>query len=342
MGSLPRDRKQQGCLVSYPWAIYGVVGPLQRTKGGCGTFWSSLVRSVTVIAPHWLRPPRIVFVPGPDEPWMLCPGSGYSSRRHAGCLRERPAMAEFAPLVRASQSRTARSGHLSESAWRFPNRLASYINVPPPAPIPPIHKAPCHLRTLRSASVRQLPTESSPLLGPRQCTAPQSSRSYIARPALPDSPTFLSIKGSGARLQPPRSTLDPSPPILVSNHQMQHVHAPNTDPLPIAAPSCVRSTRKPARWTPYGSRSAPPVTRRDSLPLRTSPAPEYPLPLSPELTPATDPSTGPKSHPVTVEEIPDNTTCGEQPVDTDHEKGQQNVSNPKNAKKYECTDDFIG
>lgn len=121
---------------------------------------------------------------------------------------------------------------------------------------------------------------------------------------------------------------------------MQETHAPNTDPLPSTSSTtcCNRPTRKTSRWTPYGSRSAPPTTRRDSLPLGN--APGYTLPLSPELTPASGPSTGPKSNPVSVEEIPES-TCGEKQDHVGHEKAQQDVSH-KNEKKYEYTDDFIG
>ncbi|KAG9075642.1 hypothetical protein FS749_012669, partial [Ceratobasidium sp. UAMH 11750] len=111
-------------------------------------------------------------------------------------------------------------------------------------------------------------------------------------------------------------------------------YAPNTDPLPSSpSTSCIRSARKPARWTPYGSRSAPPTIRRDSYSKAT---PEYTLPLSPRLTPESNPSTGQKSHAPTIEEIPEDTQS-EKHVEQSHEKNIEN----KGSKKYECTDDFI-
>ncbi|KAG9123284.1 hypothetical protein FRC07_015146 [Ceratobasidium sp. 392] len=113
---------------------------------------------------------------------------------------------------------------------------------------------------------------------------------------------------------------------------MQTTNAPNTDPLPTSPPSCVRSGRKAARWTPYGSRSAPPTVKRDSFHTKVSP--EYSLPISPRLTPVTDPSTGQKSAP-TIEEVPEETQ-DEKHVEESHEKKPDSKS-----KKYECTDDFI-
>ncbi|KAG8741616.1 hypothetical protein FRC10_002632 [Ceratobasidium sp. 414] len=117
---------------------------------------------------------------------------------------------------------------------------------------------------------------------------------------------------------------------------MQTTFAPNSDPLPTSAStSCVRSTRKPVRWAPYGSRSAPPTVRRESFPLKATP--EYSLPLSPRLTPESNPSTGQKSHAPTIEEIPEATEI-EKHVEESHEK----KVDAKGPKKYECTDDFIG
>lgn len=119
---------------------------------------------------------------------------------------------------------------------------------------------------------------------------------------------------------------------------MQDTHAPNTDPLPTSTASCERSGRKPARWTPYGSRSAPPVARRHSYPLK---APDYSLPLSPRPTPESGPSTGHKSHATSVEELPESVQIGEKELDESHEK-KTDAANSKNSKKYEYTDDFIG
>ncbi|GAB1523272.1 hypothetical protein RhiXN_07368 [Rhizoctonia solani] len=121
---------------------------------------------------------------------------------------------------------------------------------------------------------------------------------------------------------------------------MQPTQAPNTDPLPSTGSFCSRTTRKPTRWTPYGSRSAPPVTRRDSIPLHASPAPAYTLPLSPELTPESEPTSGKQSRSVTLEDVPENSTCGEKQEWEGHEKAS-NISSTKCDKKYENTDDFI-
>ncbi|CEL52717.1 hypothetical protein RSOLAG1IB_05923 [Rhizoctonia solani AG-1 IB] len=120
---------------------------------------------------------------------------------------------------------------------------------------------------------------------------------------------------------------------------MQSIQAPNTDPLPSAGSFCTRTTRKPPRWTPYGSRSAPPVTRRDSIPLHSSPAPAYTLPLSPELTPESEPTSGKQSRSVTLEDVPENSTCDEKQESEGHEKATENDT--KCDKKYEHTDDFI-
>ncbi|KAG9094824.1 hypothetical protein FRC06_010449 [Ceratobasidium sp. 370] len=116
---------------------------------------------------------------------------------------------------------------------------------------------------------------------------------------------------------------------------MPTTYAPNTDPLPTSpSTSCVRSARKPARWAPYGSRSAPPTVRRDSFPSKATP--EYTLPLSPRLTPESNPSTGQKSHAPAIEELPEDTRS-EKHVEESHEKKVDS----KGPKKYECTDDFI-
>ncbi|CAE6489340.1 unnamed protein product [Rhizoctonia solani] len=122
---------------------------------------------------------------------------------------------------------------------------------------------------------------------------------------------------------------------------MQSTQAPNTDPLPSAGSCCNRTTRKPTRWNPYGTRSAPPVTRRDSFPLRSSPAPAYTLPLSPELTPESGPTSGKQSQPVTVEDVPEDSTRGEKQESDGHEKANGAGSNTHSDKKYERTDDFI-
>lgn len=122
---------------------------------------------------------------------------------------------------------------------------------------------------------------------------------------------------------------------------MQQTQAPNTDPLPSAGSCCNRTTRKSTRWTPYGSRSAPPVTRRDSFPLRSSPAPAYTLPLSPELTPESEPGSDKQTRSVTVEDVPEDSTCGEKQESKDQEKATKVDSNTHCDKKYEHTDDFI-
>ncbi|CAE6487606.1 unnamed protein product [Rhizoctonia solani] len=121
---------------------------------------------------------------------------------------------------------------------------------------------------------------------------------------------------------------------------MQQTQAPNTDPLPSAGSCCNRTTRKPTRWAPYGSRSAPPVTRRDSFPLRSSPAPAYTLPLSPELTPESEPTSSKQSCSVIVEDIPEDSTCGEKQESENHEQAN-GVRGAQCDKKYEHTDDFI-
>ncbi|KEP49531.1 hypothetical protein V565_098550 [Rhizoctonia solani 123E] len=122
---------------------------------------------------------------------------------------------------------------------------------------------------------------------------------------------------------------------------MQSTQAPNTDPLPSAGSCCNRTTRKPTRWSPYGTRSAPPVTRRDSFPLHSSPAPAYTLPPSPELTPESEPTTGKQSQSVTIEEIPEDSVRGEKQDSEGHEKANGVGSNTHHDKKYEYTDDFI-
>ncbi|KAJ1306141.1 hypothetical protein OPQ81_010852 [Rhizoctonia solani] len=121
---------------------------------------------------------------------------------------------------------------------------------------------------------------------------------------------------------------------------MQPIQAPNTDPLPSAGGCCDRTTRKSTRWTPYGSRSAPPVTRKDSFPLHSSPVPAYTLPLSPELTPESELNSSKQTRSVTVEDVPEDSTCGEK-QEQDQEKPKGVTNNTNCDKKYEYTDDFI-
>ncbi|CAE6474341.1 unnamed protein product [Rhizoctonia solani] len=122
---------------------------------------------------------------------------------------------------------------------------------------------------------------------------------------------------------------------------MQSTQAPNTDPLPSAGSCCNRTTRKSTRWTPYGTRSAPPVIRKDSFPSRSSPAPAYTLPPSPELTPESEPTSRKQTQSVTIEDVPEDSTCGEKQGSETREKASGVGDNTHHDKKYEYTDDFI-